>query len=170
MFAKEAVGGAQQAPSVQKLIQVGLAPAEPPEGIHDFFAFMGTQAPTFDTVATNPDETCLIIYTSGTTGQPKGAELTNLNLFECAHLGTHIFTFEPETDVIMAVLPMFHSFGLSNVVNRGIPGGIPPTPIPRFDPHKCPEIIQPDKLTFFLAVPTTYFALLNHPYAPPSHI
>src|SRR5258708_19352160 len=105
MFAKEAVGGAQQAPSVQKLIQVGLAPAEPPEGIHDFFAFMGTQAPTFDTVATNPDETCLIIYTSGTTGQPKGAELTNLNLFECAPLATPIFPFHPQPPLLIPLLP-----------------------------------------------------------------
>src|SRR4030081_3159487 len=93
MFAADATAGAQEAPSVKNLIQVGIAPADAPDGGQDFFAFMGTQKPTFDTVATSPDDTCLIIYTSGTTGQPKGAELTNLNLFECAHLGTHIFTF-----------------------------------------------------------------------------
>src|SRR5258708_35285588 len=139
MIAKDAVGGAQEATSVKKLIQVGLAPAETADGIDDFFAFMGTQAPTFDSVATKADDTCLIIYTSGTTGKPKGAELTNLNLFECCHLGTHIFTFEPETDVIMAVLPMFHSFGLSNVVNGGLHRRHTPTPVPRFHAHKCLE-------------------------------
>ncbi len=162
MFAADATAGAVEAPSVQNLIQVGVAPAEPPEGGQDFFAFMGRQKPTFDTVATDPDDTCLLIYTSGTTGQPKGAELTNLNLFECAHLGTHIFTFDAK-DVILAVLPMFHSFGLSNVLNGGIHGGITLTLVPRFDADKILQVIQRDKVTLFLGVPTMYFALLNHP-------
>jgi long-chain acyl-CoA synthetase len=162
MFAADATAGAREAPSVKNLIQVGIAPADAPEGGQDFFAFMGTQKPTFDTVATNPDDTCLIIYTSGTTGQPKGAELTNLNLFECCHLGTHIFTFDQD-DVILAVLPMFHSFGLSNVVNGGIHGGITLTLMPRFDADKCLQVIQRDKVSLFLGVPTMYFALLNHP-------
>jgi long-chain acyl-CoA synthetase len=162
MFATDATAGAKEAPSVKNLIQVGIAPAEAPDGVQDFFAFSSQQKPTFDTVATSPDDTCLIIYTSGTTGQPKGAELTNLNLFECCHLGTHIFTFEP-TDVILAVLPMFHSFGLSNVVNGGIHGGITLTLMARFDADKCLQVIQRDKVSLFLGVPTMYFALLNHP-------
>ena len=162
LFAGDALAGAKEAPSVKLLIQVGVAPAEAPEGVQDFFAFSGKQKPTFDTVATKADDTCLIIYTSGTTGQPKGAELSNLNLFECCHLSTHVFTFD-ENDVIMAVLPMFHSFGLSNVVNGGIHGGITMTLMPRFDADKCLEIIQRDKVTLFLGVPTMYFAMLNHP-------
>jgi long-chain acyl-CoA synthetase len=162
MFAADALAGAKEASSVKKLVQVGIAPAEAPEGVEDIFAFNGKQKPTFDTVATDADNTCLIIYTSGTTGQPKGAELSNLNLFECCHLSTHVFTFD-ENDVIMAVLPMFHSFGLSNVVNGGIHGGITMTLMPRFDADKCLEIIQRDKVTLFLGVPTMYFAMLNHP-------
>src|ERR1700730_17886215 len=162
MFAADATAGAKEAPSVKNLVQVGIAPAEAPDGVRDFFAFVSAQKPIFDTVATGPDDTCLIIYTSGTTGQPKGAELTNLNLFECCHLGTHIFTFD-QSDVILAVLPMFHSFGLSNVVNGGIHGGITLTLMPRFDADKCLQVIQRDKVTLFLGVPAMFFALLNHP-------
>src|SRR6202171_852602 len=98
MFAGDALAGTKEAPSVKNLIQVGIAPADAPEGVEDFFAFIGTQKPTFDMVATKAHGTCLIIYTSGTTGQPKGAELSNLNLFECCHLSTHVFTFD-ENDV-----------------------------------------------------------------------
>jgi long-chain acyl-CoA synthetase len=54
MFSGDAIAGATEAPSVKKLIQVGIAPGEAPAGGEDFFAFMGTQAPTFDTVATRP--------------------------------------------------------------------------------------------------------------------
>jgi long-chain acyl-CoA synthetase len=65
--------------------------------------------------------------------------------------------------VILAVLPMFHSFGLSNVVNGGIHGGITLTLMARFDADKCLQVIQRDKVSLFLGVPTMYFALLNHP-------
>jgi long-chain acyl-CoA synthetase len=58
---------------------------------------------------------------------------------------------------------MFHSFGLSNVVNGGIHGGITLTLMPRFDADKCLQIIQRDKVSLFLGVPTMYFAMLNHP-------
>ncbi|MHB8508632.1 MAG: long-chain-fatty-acid--CoA ligase [Candidatus Dormibacteria bacterium] len=162
MFAAEAVGGASKVASIRHKIQVSMVPGAAPEGCTDVHSFLAGQAPTFDTVATNADDTCVLIYTSGTTGKAKGAELTNLNLFECCHLGTHIFTFTTE-DVIMAVLPMFHSFGLSNVVNGGIHGGITLTLLPRFDADKALEIIQRDRVTLFLGVPTMYFALLNHP-------
>jgi long-chain acyl-CoA synthetase len=162
MFAGEAVAGAARVPSMKHVIQVSVTGTEPPAGSVDLSAFMGTQPPTFDTVATKADDTCLLIYTSGTTGHPKGAELSNFNLFECCHNSTHLFEFNPD-DVILAVLPMFHSFGLSNVVNGAIHGGIAMTLLPRFDADKVLEIIQRDKVSLFLGVPTMYFAMLNHP-------
>ncbi len=162
MFAAEALEGISSVPSIRTKVQVSLAGGAP-EGCVDLPTFMANQAPTFDTVATEADDTCLLIYTSGTTGKPKGAELTNFNLFQCAHNGTHIFTFNENSDVILGVLPLFHSFGLSNVLNGAIHGGITVTLMPRFDADKALEVIQRDKVTLFLGVPTMYFAMLNHP-------
>ena len=162
MFAKEAVEGADRAKSVKNKIHVSMLGGENPEGTTEFFKFIGEQPKTFDSVATGSDDICLLIYTSGTTGKPKGAALTNFNLFECCHIGTHVFEFKDD-DVILATLPMFHSFGLSNVVNGAIHGGITMTLLPRFDADKALQMIQRDKITLFLGVPTMYFALLHHP-------
>ena len=162
MFAGEAIEGANRVSSIKHKVQVGLMPGEAPGGNVDFFQFIGPQPKEFDSVATGADDICLLIYTSGTTGKPKGAALTNFNLFECCHLGTHMFEFKDD-DVIMATLPMFHSFGLSNVVNGSIHGGITMTLLPRFDADKALQIMQRDKVSLFLGVPTMYFAMLHHP-------
>ncbi|MFY9614416.1 MAG: long-chain fatty acid--CoA ligase [Candidatus Dormiibacterota bacterium] len=164
MFAAEAIKGADAVKSIKHKIQVPLIPGTAaPEGSVALSEFTKGKPPTFDMVATDADDICLLIYTSGTTGHPKGAALTNFNLFMCCHNGTHIFEFHQDTDVIMATLPMFHSFGLSNVVNGCIHGGITMTLLPRFDADKALEIIQRDKVSLFLGVPTMYFAMLNHP-------
>jgi long-chain acyl-CoA synthetase len=162
MFAAEAVEGAGRVSSVKHKIHVSMMGGDAPEGTTEFFGMIGDQPKEFDSVATGSDDICLLIYTSGTTGKPKGAALTNFNLFECCHIGTHIFEFL-EDDVIMATLPMFHSFGLSNVVNGSIHGGITMTLLPRFDADKALQIMQRDKVSLFLGVPTMYFAMLNHP-------
>ena len=75
-------------------------------------------SPEFEIVATSPDDTAVIGYTSGTTGKPKGAELSHFNLFyQCRVLPE--LTGEPRQpdEVRMAVLPLFHSFGQSCVMN-----------------------------------------------------
>ena len=57
---------------------------------------MGGQPPTFETVATDEDDTAVILYTSGTTGQPKGAELRHRNMRDNALLGTELFGADAE--------------------------------------------------------------------------
>ncbi len=115
-------------------------------------------------MATSPEDTAVIGYTSGTTGKPKGAELSHFNLFYQCRVLPMLTTEEPrETDVRMAVLPLFHSFGQSCVMNTVLAMSSTLTLMPRFDPAKAMEIIERDRVTHFAAVPTMYQAMLHHP-------
>jgi len=123
-----------------------MARAEPLESIHP----------------TSAIDTAVILYTSGTTGKPKGAELTHANLLlNCAVITPRLIPLEPD-DVGLATLPFFHSFGQTCVQNATIAHGGAFTLLPRFDPAEAFEIMERDRVTLFVGVPTMYFALLHH--------
>ncbi len=163
-FAGEAVKGVAELGGVTVYVANKPGSEERPEGTRAFTELM-QGSPTFTMASTDPDDNAVILYTSGTTGKPKGAELTHFNLFMCCQVGADRLVAYEEDDVAMAVLPLFHSFGQSNVMNTTIYAGGTLTLVPRFDPAKVLEVIQRDGVSIFAGVPTMYFALLHHPGA-----
>ncbi|MGZ4549495.1 MAG: long-chain-fatty-acid--CoA ligase [Blastococcus sp.] len=111
---------------------------------------------------TDPGDTAVIVYTAGTTGRPKGAELTHFQLLMNADTPGRLFNVR-EDDIILTVLPLFHVFGLSSILNICVRFGATMSLVPRFDPGKVLEVIQRDRATVFEGVPTMYIGLLNHP-------
>ena len=107
-------------------------------------------------------DTAVVLYTSGTTGSPKGAELTHSNMQRNAEISVGLVDTRAE-DVLFGGLPLFHSFGQTVGMNAAVLAGATMTLIPRFDPTKALEILQRDKVTIMLGVPTMYVALLQHP-------
>jgi len=162
-FAGEALKGIAGIGPVTTFVALRPGVTDLPAGTRNFAELM-TGDPKFDTEATAGDDTAVILYTSGTTGKPKGAELTHLNLFMNAHMNSHVFG-SVANDVTLAVLPMFHSFGQSAVMNVALHVGATLTLVPRFDVEKVLEVIQRDRVTVFPGVPTMFFALLHHPNA-----
>jgi long-chain acyl-CoA synthetase len=109
------------------------------------------------------DDTAVILYTSGTTGKPKGAELTHANLYGNAKTKLETLIQLSEDDVILGALPLFHSFGQTAAMNAGMMAGACLTLLPRFDPAKALGIMERDRVSVFLGVPTMYNAMLAVP-------
>ncbi len=118
------------------------------------------QINTFESEITSPDSTALIIYTSGTTGKPKGAQLTHNNLFMNAALSADIFK-TTSSDKQLIVLPLFHIFGMTCLMNAGIYRGAGSVLLPRFDGKTVIELFKKHSITLFAGVPTMYWGLLN---------
>ncbi|MGN0955191.1 class I adenylate-forming enzyme family protein [Dialister sp.] len=76
------------------------------------------EAPAFPKEFTE-DDVCALVYTSGTTGSPKGAMLTHRNLVSNVEQFISRIVFKAE-DKVLCVLPMFHCYGLTTVVNAGL--------------------------------------------------
>lgn len=105
----------------------------------------------------------LLQYTGGTTGTPKGAMLSHQNLTANARQINAIDPFIDDEDRLMGVLPFFHVFANSAVLNRTVQRGGEIVMLPRFDAKQTLKAITKNKITAMPGVPTMYQALLDHP-------
>ncbi|MFB4281425.1 long-chain fatty acid--CoA ligase [Nonomuraea sp. MTCD27] len=130
------------------------------------WAALGGMAAEFETVQTAPDDTAVILYTSGTTGQPKGAELSHQNMLMNSMVSDKMFPREEgAADTYLAVLPLFHSFGQTVVMNTGFLRGATVVLMPRFEPGEALSIMVKENVTFFAGVPTMYWGMLTKIHA-----
>jgi long-chain acyl-CoA synthetase len=71
--------------------------------------------------------------------------------------------FKPSSDdTLLIVLPLFHIFAMTVMMNAGIYRGTSNILLPRFDAETVLELMQQHKVTFFAGVPTMYWGLLNY--------
>lgn len=110
------------------------------------------------------DDIALLQYTGGTTGVSKGVMLTHKNLVANALQCRNWF---PELQLgkegLLAVLPFFHSFGLTVAMNTPIYVAATIVVVPRFQTKEILSLIQKYKPTLFPGVPTMYVAINNYP-------
>ncbi|MEO9130473.1 MAG: long-chain fatty acid--CoA ligase [Sphingomonas sp.] len=108
-------------------------------------------------------DVALIQYTGGTTGTPKGAMLTHQNLSANARQVMGLDPHPEMHDRILGVLPLFHVFANTCVLNRTVLNGGCIVMLPRFDAGQVLAAIDRTKATALPGVPTMYQALLDHP-------
>lgn len=135
------------------------------EGTLNMTALLGAATPIEDLPPTQADDTAVILYTSGTTGQPKGAELSHINLiYNAMFTRGPLLKMTPET-VALVTLPLFHSFGQTVLQNAALGAGGSLVLLPRFTPQDALGLMQQHRVNIFAGVPTMYFAMLHHPGA-----
>ena len=144
-----------------KRSEVTKRPIDP--RITTFSALIANEG-TCPTPAIDPvRDVALIQYTGGTTGTPKGAMLTHQNLSANAR---QVMGLDPHPDMhdrILGVLPLFHVFANTCVLNRTVFNGGCMVMLPRFDAGQVLAAINRTKATALPGVPTMYQALLDHP-------
>jgi len=116
------------------------------------------------TVEINPKEDLAALqYTGGTTGISKGAMLTHMNLVSNAIMCDEWLHGEEANETFLAVLPLFHIYGMTTGMNAPIYMAGKIVLLPRFDAVSTFKAIQSHAVTVFCGAPTMYAMLLAHP-------
>ncbi|HEU4321251.1 MAG TPA: 4-coumarate--CoA ligase family protein [Acidimicrobiia bacterium] len=143
--------------SVETIFVLG----EPVDGYATFFQLLA--ADPIDQVRIDPRQHVVVLpYSSGTMGLPKGVELTHFNLV--SNLAqTAPLSMANEEDVVLAVLPFFHIYGMQVLMNGVLFHGARTVTLPRFDLAEFLSVIQEHRVTRVAAVPPIVVALAKHP-------
>jgi long-chain acyl-CoA synthetase len=167
-MAQMARAACDDVPECRHLVVMTVSPAgpSPVERARTLGQLMHGQPPVCETHDSAQDDTAVLLYTSGTTGQPKGAELTHLNMFVNAvasrDMMLPLLGQTPESQIVSLItLPLFHSTGQTGQMNAGLLGGFTLLLLPRFDPAAVLRAFVDEHVAVWIGVPTMYWALLQ---------
>jgi acyl-CoA synthetase (AMP-forming)/AMP-acid ligase II len=110
----------------------------------------------------DPSEVAVLPYSSGTTGLPKGVMLTHANLVANLVQMQDAFPIADD-DVLIGVLPFFHIYGQTVIMNQGLRSGAKIVTMPRFDLEQFLDLIEQHRVTRAYVVPPIALALAKHP-------
>ncbi|MDR0916745.1 MAG: acyl--CoA ligase [Oscillospiraceae bacterium] len=130
---------------------------------HRFWRLGGTKSPDTATVSSKAHDIAVVLYSGGTSGMPKGIALTNLN-FNALARGTIAAGGNIEAGGrMLAVMPMFHGFGLGVCVHTSLVAGLCALLVPRFTVASYAKILSRRRVNYIAGVPTLFEALLRLP-------
>ncbi|GGC74588.1 AMP-binding protein [Hoyosella rhizosphaerae] len=153
----QAVAGAEKAGlDASKVIVLDGAPGH--ESLRDLLT-EGAPAPT---VTFDPSERLAVLpYSSGTTGRPKGVMLTHKNLVANVSQTNGLIGGKPQR--ILAVLPFFHIYGMTVLLNLALLNRSTLVTMPKFDLDEFLRISSEHKCTQIFIAPPIAVALAKHP-------
>jgi long-chain acyl-CoA synthetase len=110
-----------------------------------------------------PDTVAMLLYTSGTTGVAKGAMITHASLVaHTAALVHHVLRLR-ESDRVLAVLPLTHSYGIRMSLLAPFYAGATTIVRERFKVAEVMDTLEHERVTWFPGVPTMFHALAHEP-------
>ena len=136
-----------------------------PRDVLTFQALLQT-SPMRRGIPVDPDQPAVLLYTGGTTGIPKGAVLCHRNVVCNVQQARAWFPqLQPGRDVVLGILPFFHSYGMTSVMNLAVATGLETVLIPRFQIDTLLQAIAKYRPQLLPGVPTIYTAIVSHPQA-----
>lgn len=112
----------------------------------------------------SPNQTSVLLNSGGTSGEPKIIELSTLSINRLASNGTEILGIKDGSGVFMlAVLPMFHGFGLCMGIHATLMYGACASLMMKFHTKDTIKLINKNYLTIIIGVPAIFKALLKNP-------
>ncbi|MFD5515882.1 4-coumarate--CoA ligase family protein [Streptomyces sp. NPDC127066] len=132
------------------------------EGHRSVLDLLGSTAPEPQADIDPVQDVAALPYSSGTTGVPKGVMLTHRSI------ATNLAQLSPAMpmnpgDRILAVLPFFHIYGLTALMNAPLRQGATVVVLPRFDLDTFLGAIQEHRITGLYVAPPIVLALAKHP-------
>ncbi|MFG3095529.1 4-coumarate--CoA ligase family protein [Streptomyces sp. NPDC048202] len=160
--------------TVSPLLPTARRAAELAGGIREIFVcdqapghrslteLLTTTAPEPDVTVDPAEDVAVLPYSSGTTGTPKGVMLTH------RQIATNLAQLEPAVTVepgerILAVLPFFHIYGLTALMNAPLRKGATVVVLPRFELDTFLAAIETHRITGLYVAPPIVLALAKHP-------
>ncbi len=133
------------------------------EGSTPFASLLG-EAKVSEQVAVDLGEDIAVLpYSSGTTGLSKGVMLTHRNLVANLAQAEPMLEMDPDGEVLVAVLPFFHIYGMQVLMNGAIANGATVVTMPRFDLELFLGILEDHGVTRAYVVPPIVLAMAKHP-------
>ncbi|MFF9454590.1 4-coumarate--CoA ligase family protein [Streptomyces flaveolus] len=148
---------AELAGGVQEVFVCDSAP-----GHRSLIDMLASTAPEPEVAIDPAEDVAALPYSSGTTGTPKGVMLTH------RQIATNLAQLRPAIaagpgDRILAVLPLFHIYGLTALMNAPLRLGATVVVLPRFDLEQFLAAIQNHRITGLYVAPPIVLALAKHP-------
>ncbi|MFF3840034.1 AMP-binding protein [Streptomyces sp. NPDC001930] len=154
---------AELAGGIEEIFVCDQAPQGPEgEGVRSLQTFLGSTGPVPETGIDPDEDVAALPYSSGTTGVPKGVMLTH------ASIATNLAQLEPVIpmgpgDRILAILPFFHIYGLTALMNAPLRQGATVVVLPRFELDTFLGAIQKHRINGLYVAPPIVLALAKHP-------
>ena len=108
-----------------------------------------------------PENIAHIIYASGPTTQPGGAMLSHQSLVLEAAISAEAFQQTDQDVTLLFALPMYHAFGLAEVLLTSIFRGSRMVMLPGLSVSSLMQVIEKERVTIFMGVPYVYALVLN---------
>ncbi len=132
------------------------------EGYRSVMELVASTAPEPEVTIDPAEDVAVLPYSSGTTGAAKGVMLTHRNI--ATNIAqTEVMIKLGEDERIIAILPFFHIYGLTVLMNLPLRLGATVVVLPKFDLEQFLTTLDQQRITRAFVAPPVVLALAKHP-------